>query len=499
MVSPRIIAGDRPNIVFILADDLGWSDVTITGNTTYYNTPNIERLAARGLTFTRAYAASPLCSPTRASILTGQTPARHGITSPSCHLRDVLMEPSVAENAAPGNKAMACVSATRLDNTLPTLVKLIKSQGYKTAHFGKWHLGHEPYSPLEHGFDVDMPHWPGPGPAGSYVAPWKFPDFKENYANEHIEDRMAEEAVGWMRSLGNEKPFYMNYWQFSVHGPWDAKESLIKYYRSTVDLHDLQHSPTYAAMVHSLDQAVGTLLDEIDRLGISDNTLIVFFSDNGGNQHTGLVETLPSGEEFLTTPTSNTPLRGGKATMYEGGRRVPCIVVWPGVTQPGSRTDAMIQSTDFYPTLLGLLGLPVPEGHEVDGTDITPVLQGEKIEHPPIFTYFPHSPGVPHWLPPSVAVHSGDWKLIRLFHQGEEGAHDFRLYNLKWDIGEKNNLSGMYPEKVQELDRMIEAHLKDANTVTPRPNPGFDPAQYKPERIGVQAGGLKGAKKIEID
>jgi arylsulfatase A-like enzyme len=310
---------------------------------------------------------------------------------------------------------------------------------------------------------------------------------------------MAEEAVRWMRSLEKDNPFYMNFWQFSVHGPWDARESLVKYYRSTVDLQDLQHSPTYAAMVHSLDQAVGTLLDEIDRLGIANNTLIVFFSDNGGNQHTGLVETLPSGEEFLTAPTSNTPLRGGKATMYEGGIRVPCIVVWPGVTEPGSRTDAMIQSTDFYPTLLSLLQLPVPDGHKVDGTDITPQLKGEKMEHPAIFTYFPHAPGVPHWLPPSVAVHSGDWKLIRLFHQGEIGAHDYRLYNLKWDIGEKNNLSGMYPEKVRELDRMIEAHLKDANTVIPEPNPDFDPAQYRPEMIGVQAGGLKGAKKIKID
>jgi arylsulfatase A-like enzyme len=251
-------------------------------------------------------------------------------------------------------------------------------------------------------------------------------------------------------------------------------------------------------MVHSLDQAVGTLLDEIDRLGIAGNTLIVFFSDNGGNQHTGLVETLPSGEEYLTEPTSNYPLRGGKATMYEGGIRIPCVVVWPGVTEPGTRTDAPIQSTDFYPTLLGLLGIPIPEGHAVDGTDISPLLHGEKMEREPIFTYFPHSPGVPHWLPPSVAVHSGDWKLIRLFYQGEEGAHDYRLYNLKWDIGEKNNLAGMYPEKVRELDRMIENYLVDANTVTPRPNPDFDPSQYKPEMIGVQAGGLKGAKKIEI-
>ena len=487
------------NVVFILADDLGWSDVTLYGNTDYYETPNLERLAARGLTFTRAYAASPLCSPTRASIMTGQTPARNGITSPGCHSANVELKATCPETSGPGNKAIITKSATRLNTELPTLVKLIKGKGYSTAHFGKWHLGHEPYSPLEHGFDVDIPHWPGPGPAGSFVAPWKFPDFKENYPNEHIEDRMADEAIDWLRSLDKDQPFYMNYWQFSVHAPFNAKQSLIKYYRTKTDLMDLQHSSTYAAMVHSLDQAVGRLLDEIERLGISDNTAIVFFSDNGGNMYNGIVDSLPSGKPYLTAPTNNRPLRGGKATMYEGGIRVPCIVVWPGITEPGTRTDAMIQSTDFYPTILKQLGISLPEGYVVDGLDITPVLAGKEMEREGIVTFFPHNPGVPDWLPPSVAMHSGDWKLIRLFHQGEDQKHDYRLYNLDWDIGETNNLAKQYPEKVQELDRLIEAHLKDAKAVVPMPNPAFDPDQYRPERIGVQAGGLKNAKKIEVE
>jgi arylsulfatase A-like enzyme len=474
------------NVVFILADDLGWSDVTINGKTRYYETPNLERLAARGLTFNRAYAASPLCSPTRASILTGQTPARNGITSPACHLKDVHLEPSVPEVAPPPNKVIVCKSATRLNTELPTMVKLIHSLGYSTAHFGKWHLGHEPYSPLDHGFVMDIPHWPGGSPAGSYVAPWKFPDFKENYPYEHIEDRMAEEAVAWLRSIDADRPFYMNYWQFSVHAPFDAKEGLKNYYRQKVDLTDLQHSPTYAAMVHSLDHSVGILLDEIDRLGVSENTAIIFFSDNGGNQYSGLIETLPSGEEFLTAVTSNAPLRGGKGTMYEGGVRVPCIVVWPGLTLPGTRSDAMIQSTDFYPTILHLLGIPLPEGHKVDGVDITTALQGEKMERGAIFTYYPHQFKVPQSLPPSVAVHRGDWKLIRLFHQGENGAHDYRLYNLKWDIGEMNNLVSMYPGIVEELDQLIEEHLEDAAAVLPRPNPAFDPSQYRPEEFGLR-------------
>jgi arylsulfatase A-like enzyme len=486
------------NVVFILADDLGWSDVTLYGQTKYYETPNLERLSARGLTFTKAYSASPLCSPTRASILTGQTPARNGITAPNCHLAEELLTATRPANSSPADKAIVCKSATRLNDSLPTMVKLIKEKGYTTAHFGKWHLGKEPYSPLEHGFDVDIPHWHGPGPAGSFVAPWKFPDFKENYPNEHLEDRMTDEAIKWMRSLDLKQPFYMNYWQFSVHAPFNAKESLVKYYRTKTDLTDKQHSPTYAAMVHSLDQAVGRLLDEIDRLGISDNTAIIFFSDNGGNMYNGIIDSLPSGEKYLTSATSNRPLRGGKATMYEGGVRVPCVVVWPGLTEPGSRTDAMIQSTDFYPTILNQLGIPLPDNYTVDGKDISPALKEEPFDRGPIFTFFPHQPKVPNWLPPAVAVHSGDWKLIRVFNNGANNKHEYFLYNLKWDIGETNNLKSQYPQKVQELDALIEAHLKDANTVIPIPNPAFQPEKYRPQDVGIQAGGLKVAKDFDF-
>jgi arylsulfatase A-like enzyme len=490
---------NKPNVVFILADDLGWSDVTLYGKTKLYETPNLERLAARGITYTHAYSASPLCSPTRASILTGQTPLRTGITAPTAHLGKVILKASLEKNPNPANKAVNLVSVTRLDNKLPTLVKQFKKAGYSTAHFGKWHLGADPYSPLQHGFDVDIPHWPGPGPAGSYVAPWKFPNFKEKYVKEHIEDRMADEAISWLRHVDKSKPFYMNYWQFSVHAPFDAKEGLKKYYSSKVDLTDPQHSSTYAAMVHSMDQAVGRLLDEIDRLGIADNTIIVFTSDNGGNMYNAITDVLPSGEKYIAPPTSNRPLRGGKATMYEGGIRVPTIISYPGMTTPGTRSDQIIQSTDFYPTLLNLANIPLPKDHVVDGMDITPTLKGEAIKRDGIITYFPHQPRVPDWLPASVAVHSGDWKLIRLFYQGKNFKHDYLLYNLKWDIGEHNNLAKLYPEKVTELDKIIETHIKASHAIIPIPNPQFDPSKYAPENIGVQIGGYKGAKKIEIN
>lgn len=487
------------NVVFILADDLGWSDTSLYGQTDFYQTPNIERLAARGMTFSRAYSASPLCSPTRASILTGQTPARNGFTAPQGHLPEVRLTHEEGKQAGSKEKVIVPQSATRLDTNLPTLGKLVKADGYSTAHFGKWHLGPAPYSPLEHGFDIDIPHWPGPGPAGSFVAPWKLPDFKENYPKEHIEDRMAEEAVQWMRNQKEGVPFFMNYWQFSVHAPFDAKESLVNYYHTKIDFTDPQHSPTYAAMVHSLDDAVGKLLDEIDRMGMADNTIIIFFSDNGGNMYDGIVETAPDGEQFLTPPTSNTPLKGGKATNYEGGIRVPCVIVWPGVTEPGSRSDQIIQSTDFYPTLLNYLDIKKPANYAIDGEDIMPALKGNEMERQPIFTYFPHHPPVPDWLPASIAVHDGDWKLIKMFYQGEKGEDAYLLYNLKWDISESYNIAEVYPEKVEELNGYIEAHLKDAKTVIPTQNPDFDPAQYAPEDIGVQTGGLRNRNKIKID
>ncbi|MDP7636937.1 MAG: sulfatase-like hydrolase/transferase, partial [Phycisphaerae bacterium] len=234
----------RPmNVIFILADDLGWSDTTLYGNTSLYKTPNIERLAKRGMTFTRAYSNSPLCSPTRASILTGQTPARHGSTAPAHHTKVVRMKASVRPSAPGSKKAIETNTVTRLDTAFPTLGKLMKTAGYKTAHFGKWHLGPEPYSPLQHGFDVDIPHHPGPGPAGSYVAPWRFRKFKANYPGEHIEDRMAAEATKWLKSVGKAKPFFMNYWQFSVHAPFDAKKKLIEKYRKEIDPKSPQKSP----------------------------------------------------------------------------------------------------------------------------------------------------------------------------------------------------------------------------------------------------------------
>ena len=454
------------NLIFILADDLGWSDTTLYGTTKFYQTPNLERLAKRGMLFTRAYSASPLCSPTRASLLTGQSPARIGITAPVCHVPEVKLEASVQARAPASNKALQCESVTRFKTNYFTLAEALKQAGYATTHFGKWHLGPEPYSPLQHGFDVDVPHHAGPGPAGSFVAPWKFKDFKERTPAEHIEDRMSDEAVAWMEKH-KDGPFFLNYWQFSVHAPFDAKKALIEKHRARVNPNDPQRSPTYAAMVESMDDSVGKLLDALDRLGLAERTAVVFFSDNGGNMY----NTVDG-----TTPTSNAPLRGGKATVYEGGVRVPCIVNWPQVTKSGSRSDAIIQSTDFYPTFLELLGLKAQPGQVFDGTSIAGVLRGQPLAREAIFTYFPHSPKVPDHLPPAVAVHSGDWKLIRVFHEGDKGAHAYQLYNLRSDLGETNNLAAQQPARVKQLDALIEKFLTDTKAVVPKPNPAYNSA-----------------------
>ncbi len=436
-------AESKPNVVLILADDLGWSDTTLFQTTKFYNTPNIERLAARGMTFTHAYSSSPLCSPTRSSLLTGLSPARTGITAPTCHLPKVALEASPGTAAPPHLKAILPNSATRLKTEHYTLAEMFKDNGYATGHFGKWHLGPTPYSPLEHGFDVDVPHWPGPGPAGSYVAPWKFPDFDPNTPDEHIEDRMAKEAVTFLESHKDE-PFFLNYWMFSVHAPFDAKQALIDEYKKKVDPDDPQRSPTYAAMIESMDDAVGTLLDTLDRLKIADNTIIMFASDNGGNMYN---------EVDGTTATSNAPLRGGKATMYEGGVRGPAIVAYPGVVNAASRSDEVIQSSDFYPTLLELLSINPQAGQSFDGISIVPALQGEPLEREAIFTFFPHAPNIPEWLPPSVSVHQGDWKLIRIFHGGENGKHRYKLFNLKDDLGEQKNLATELPDRVARTGR----------------------------------------------
>jgi arylsulfatase A-like enzyme len=468
----------KPNVIFILADDLGWSDTTLYGTTEFYQTPNIERLARRGVTFTRAYSASPLCSPTRAAIITGLSPARTGITQPNGSIPQAVLQATMDKTGPPDHKVLQPNPVSRLNTGYHTLAESLKEAGYATGHFGKWHLGAEPYSPLQQGFDVDIPHTSGPGPAGSYVAPWEFTNFDPDpgVPDQHIEERMAQEATAFMEAHKDE-PFYLNYWMFSVHSPFDAKQALIEKHRARVDPQDPQRSPTYAAMVESMDDAIGTLLDTLDRLKIADNTIIIFTSDNGGD----MINEVDG--------TSNAPLRGGKANLFEGGTRVPAVIVWPGVTTAATLSTVIVQSEDYYPTLLDGIGLkPAPNQH-FDGTSILPALQGGNLDGEAVFQYYPHYPNpgliiLPDWLPPAVSVHRGDWKLIRLFHGGDKGAHRYMLFNLNDDISETTNLAAQKPELVVELDALIEKFLSATNALVPIPNPAFDSKKYHPELEG---------------
>lgn len=474
----------KPNLVFILADDLGWSDTTFNAPNAFYETPNIQRLAQRGMRFTQAYAANPLCSPTRSSILSGLYPARTGITAPVCHLPQVIMEKATVKQAGPTVKALVAQSVTRFDTRYHTLAEAFKAEGYATGHFGKWHLGPEPYSPLQQGFDVDFPHWPGPGPAGSYVAPWKFPAALNfpGTPGEHIEDRMADEAIKFIRAH-KDAPFYINYWAFSVHAPYDAKPKLIEKYRAKaakLPPGSPQRNPVYGAMVQSLDENVGRLIDTLDELKLTEKTIIVFFSDNGGVHWMAGTPEATAAAGIADIPiTSNAPLRGGKATTYEGGTREPCIVAWPGLTRPGTSSPSIIQSVDFFPTFADVLRLKIPDTLKFDGRSFAPALRGAAHDRGPTFCHFPHTTPASGGLA-STWVRVGDWKLIRFYCLADDQSDVFELYNLKDDLSETKNLAAQQPAKVQELNALITGFLRETEAVVPLRNPNYNPKATPP-------------------
>ena len=460
--APEAEPARLPNVVFILADDLGWADTGVYGSQ-FFETPNIDALAERGMMFTNAYAAAAICSPTRASIMTGLHPARIGITSAAGHLEREVLEKGLRPNAPVTQPALSANSLTRLRTDYFTLAEALGAAGYRTAHFGKWHLGREPFDPLHQGFEIDLPHTPGPGPSGGYLGPWNFwPG--EGAEGEHIEDRMASEAAEFMRQ-NSERPFFLNYWCFSVHAPIQGKPGLVEKYRAKADPSMAQGNPIMGAMVESLDDAVGSLLAVLDELDIADHTIIVFFSDNGG-----MVHRLNAGVPV----TSNAPLRSGKSSIYEGGVREPLIIVWPPLVEAGSQSDEIVQSIDFYPTLLELTGVPAREGQSFDGVSIVPALRGESLGREAVFVHSPqYTPATLHR--PSTSVRRGDWKLIR-FHCDGPGQQDrHELYNLVEDIGETVDLAGQEPSIVTELSTLLDRFLSETEAVVPRPNPRYRP------------------------
>jgi arylsulfatase A-like enzyme len=475
LMAPEIATGKsdvnkRPNIIFILVDDMGWMDSSLYGSK-YYETPNVERLARRGMMFTDAYAASPVCSPTRASILTGKYPCRLKITGPAGHLLPQPDTPLIKEFAAPRIKMVCPRSRRFLRLEEYTIAEAFKDAGYKTGFIGKWHLGRKPWWPDKQGFDINIAGGHS-NSAPSYFSPYRIKTLRDGPRGEYLTDRLTDEALKYLDEH-RDKPFFLSFWHYAVHAPFQAKDELIKKYRGKNDPRGKQNCPIMGAMLQSMDENLGRLLDKLDELKIADKTIIIFTSDNGGNMYDEVEE---------TTPTNNYPLRGGKGTIYEGGTRVPCIVVWPDVVRPGTKCSEVISSIDFYPTMLEMAGIEKKKDHQTDGESIVPLLKGTgKLKREAIFCHTPNYKR--DTAPPSTYVRKGDWKLIRFYGEGPNRSYAFELYNLRDDIGETKNLADKMPEKVRELDALITVHLKDTGAIIPFPNPRYNPKVKAPVRV----------------
>ncbi len=480
-----------PNVVLFLTDDMGWMDSGVYGSK-YYETPNIDKFATRAMRFTNAYA-QPLCSPTRGSLLTGQYTARHGITTASGHQPPQPTGHVFLPETAPANVPMLLPeSKNYLEPAQITLAETLKGAGYRTAHIGKWHLGlTQPYWPEQQGFDVAFHCHPDPGPPGEYFSPYgvvpegkpggktKVGTITDGPPGEYIVDRQAAEAVKFISSSKG-GPFFLNLWCYGVHGPWGHKVEYTKYFAAKKDPSGRQGNPIMASMLRSVDECFGRILAELDEQGIADNTIIIFTSDNGGNTHSNLTTDgkKSANEDWQKwagnqPPTMNTPLRDGKGTLYEGGTRVPMMWAWAGKIQAASTSDAVVGPIDVYPTVIDLLGIAKPEQQIFDGVSYAKVLRGEgELKREAYFNYHPHAGA---HRAGGVWVRSGDFKLLRWF--GNPGTSE--LYNLREDLSEAHDLADATPEKVKELEVLIDGFLKDTGATYPRPNPAYKPVAAK--------------------
>jgi len=461
----------HPNVVLIMADDVGWRDTSVYGSR-FYETPELDAFAGEGMLFTDAYAANPLCSPTRASVLTGQYPARLRFTAPNGHRARVVLDPGESASAPRDHKATTPGTRTRLPNeAYHTIAEAFGEAGYHTAFMGKWHLGRHPYVPENQGFDLVRGgrYDPGPPAPGHYFSPWRLEGdtLPEVEDGRHIADVLAGEADAYLRERADsEKPFFLAYWPYDVHGPFQTKDPLREHYaRKLADGSFVQQSPTMGGMIEVMDSTLGRVLDSLERDGLEEDTIVVVYSDNGGNMYNRIDGGVP--------PTDNAPLRAGKGNNYEGGVRVPLIVRWPGRIEPGSVSDALVSSPDLYPTLLELAGLSKkPEAH-VDGHSFAEALRGDDYARPePIFSHFPHYFPRPGNIP-NTSLREGPWKLYKFWFDGPEQTHRYELYNLDTDIGENVDLAEIYPGRVERMKAEMQALLDETNALLPRKNPDY--------------------------
>jgi len=453
----------QPNVVFFLIDDLGWSDVGCYGST-YYETPAIDKLAHEGMRFENAYAACCVCSPSRASILTGKYPGRLHITHAIPIDGSARM---VAKGIQPPLLDADYVKNMPLEEV--TIAEALKSAGYKTGMLGKWHVcWDKEYYPEYQGFDVNI-GGNGMGNPGNYFYPyhgkWRMtPDdpyvewnaVEGGEEGEYLTDRLTEEAEKFIRQ-NKDEPFFLYLSHYAVHTPIQGKDSLVNKYSLKVKDEIMGHdNPGYAAMIESVDQSLEHVEAVLKELDLDDNTIIILTSDNGGFGHV----------------TSNYPLRGNKGNFYEGGIKVPLIVKYPGKVKPESQSSVPVISTDFYPTILGLLNLPLlPEQH-IDGIDLSPVLinESKSVNRDALYWHFPNYIGAGHPNPatPCSVIQSDGWKLIEWLEDGK-----CELYNLNSDPKEESDLAGKMPEKVKVLQKKLDDWRMDAGVQMPRVNPNY--------------------------
>jgi arylsulfatase A len=414
----------KPNFLFILVDDLGWADLSCYGST-FHQSPRIDQLAREGMRFTDAYAACPVCSPTRASILTGKYPA-------TLNLTDFI----------PGHwRPWAKLEVPEFNQNLPldevTLPEALSQGGYVSAAIGKWHLGGKGSQPQDHGFDHQVLGAPN--------------------ANDKQVAGLTAEALKFMEG-NREGPFLLYLAHHTVHIPLEARQELIDKYESRAAPEAGQRNATYAAMIETLDESTAQLLDKLEELGIADRTVVVFFSDNGG-----LIQTYTGKGPIVT---SNAPLREEKGTLYEGGTRVPLIVRWPGVAEPGSECSVPVTSVDLLPTMLQIAGIE-PGEHPVDGKSILPLLRGkDSLKREALYWHYPHY----HHCAPCGSIRRGKYKLIEYY---EDGA--LELYDLEEDIGEQSNLADQTPKRAADLQKRLSEWRESVNAQMPTPNPDYDP------------------------
>ncbi len=438
---------DPPNVVLILIDDLGWKDLGVYGSR-FYETPNIDKLAAEGMRFTNAYSACPVCSPSRASILTGKNPA---------HLKFTGHITSIGKHRYPEDgKIIPPADRMYVDPDETMIPEILKDRGYKTASIGKWHVGDsDEYFPLQQGFDINVAGYEHGSPP-TYWGPYEkdqdwnpvIKNLDRRLAGEYLTDRLTDEAISFVEKNKNQ-PFFLYLAHYAVHTPLEAPDSLVKKYEEKLTHFSEQKDAVYGAMIENMDWNVGRLLDFLEKANLDNNTIVIFCSDNGGE---GKV-------------TNNFPLKNGKGFLYEGGIRIPLIVKWPGVTEAGSFSDEPVITDDLLPTIADMTGADTPT--DIDGRSLTDVLRSNgKTARDMLAWYYPHYS--PQAKTPGYAIRMGDFKLIE--HYDPER---IELFNISQDIGEQNDLSIAMPEKVREMKKAFQNWIMRLNPILHTENPNY--------------------------